>query len=523
MSRRTGAETGRVVDALDAVVELGPGRLDEAEVGDAATLRRRIDERLGRGDDLTVAALAGGTGVGKSALLNALLGGSVAREGVRRPTTAVPLAALDERGGAAEQLLDWLEIPERHAVGDRLPGGLVLLDLPDHDSVAEAHRRTAARLARRVDVLVWIVDPVKYARADTHDGPLAELTEHADVLLVVLNRVDELPGPEQIGAVRDDLRERLHAGGHGPTSVLTTSATTGEGIDQLRSALADLARRRSAAAARLVGDAAVLGQRLEAAIEELPTVTLGPQRLVPALLDAVEADRVAVEAAQLAHRDARRRSRSPLARAATSPLRRVVTAFGAPEGTTSGTQVRRQDVTDRIERAVARELGVAAAEGHTHLALDRAVLRASAEAAPDLLDAVGTAGPTPPRPGWPAALATLRLLAELTALSGGVWLAALGIVDWLRLPPLPTPDAVGAVPWPTALLLGGVILRVLLGLLSRWAATRAGERHGRRVARSIEREVRKVAEGRLLAPVRAEVADQDRLRAAIGALASTDG
>lgn len=523
MSRRAGADTGQVVAALDTVVELGPGRLDDGAVDEAAALRRRIDERLGRGDDLTVAALAGGTGVGKSALVNALLGDRVAREGVRRPTTAVPLAALAERGGPGERLLDWLEIPERREAADRLPDGLVLLDLPDHDSVADAHRRTAARLARRVDVLVWIVDPVKYARSDTHDGPLADLTAHADVLLVVLNRVDELAGPDEVALVRDDLHARLRAGGHGDARVLTTSAATGEGVDELRAVLAGITEQRSAAAARLVGDAVVLGQRLDAALEELPRVALGPDQLVPALLGAVEADRAAIEAAQLTHRDARRRSRSPLARAATSPLQRVASAFGAGAAATPEPQVRRRDVTDRTERAVARELGVAAATGRTHLALDRAVLRASAEAAPELLDVVGSAGPTPPPSRWPAVLATLRLLAELTALAGAVWLTALFVVDWLRLPELPTPDAIGAVPWPTALLLGGLVVRILLGLVSRAAARRAGDRHGRRVARRIERGVRELAEGRLLAPVRDEVAAQDRLRDAIGALASRSG
>jgi GTP-binding protein EngB required for normal cell division len=517
--RRAGADTGSVVEALDTVVALGPTRVDDGGVTEAAALRRRIEERLGRGDDLTVVALAGGTGVGKSALLNALLGTPLAREGVRRPTTAVALAAAQERGGPTDVLLDWLEVPERHEVGERLPAGLVLLDLPDHDSVADAHRRTAARLARRVDVLVWVVDPVKYARADTHDGPLAELTEHADVLLVVLNRVDEL-GSDAIDLVCDDLQARLRAGGHGEAEVLTTSAATGEGIEDLRTQLTAIAARRTAAAARLVGDAAVLGQRLAADLEDLPSLALGPDRLVPALLEAVEADRAAVEAAQLTRRHVRERSRSPLARAVTAPLRRVSRAFGVTGGQRPEEPVRRKAVTERTERVVARELGVVAAEGRTHGALDRAVLEASAEAAPDLLDVVGSAGPTPPPSRWPAAFAVLRLVAELTALVGAAWLTALFVVDWLRLPALPTPDAIGAVPWPTALLLGGVVVRLLLGGLSRVAARRAGDRHGRRVARRIERGIGAVAEGRLLAPVRAEVADQDRLRAAIGVLAS---
>jgi hypothetical protein len=518
--RRAGAGTAAVVGALDTVVELGPGRLDPELVEGAVALRARIDERLGRGDDLTVTAVAGGTGVGKSALVNAVLDRSLAREGVRRPTTAVAMAVAQERGGPTDALLDWLEVPERHVVEDALPDGLVLLDLPDHDSVADSHRRTSARLTQRVDVVVWVVDPVKYARSDAHDGPLGDLTAHADVLVVVLNRIDELDGPDEVALVCEDLRAKLRARGHGEAVLLATSATTGAGIAELRHELARIAARRTAAAARLVGDAVVLGRHLEAAVEDLPPLTLGTDRLVPALLEAVDADGAAVEAAELTRRDALRRSRSPLARGATAPLRRVAHAFVGRAATPVGGEPPHRDaVTERAERAVARELGVAAAAGRTHLALDRAVLEASHAAAPDLLDAVGSAGPTPPPSRWPVVPSTLRLLAELVALTGLVWLTALAVVDWLRLPELPTPDAIGAVPLPTALLLGGVGVWLLLGGLRRWAARRAGNRHGRRVRRRIERTVRDTADGRLLAPVRAEVAAQERLRGAIQVLA----
>jgi hypothetical protein len=524
VTRRRGAPTGEVAGALDVVGTLGPGRLDDELVAAATRLRIRIDERLGRGDALTVAALGGGTGVGKSALLNALLGRSVAAEGVRRPTTAVALAAAPDQDGPTTALLDWLEVPERHRVGDALPEGLVVLDLPDHDSVVDDHRRTAVRLAERVDVVVWVVDPVKYARADAHDGPLATLTAHADVLLVVLNRVDELADPSQVAAVADDLRARLLAGGHRDGRVLTTSAATGEGVAALREELTRLAAERTAAAARLAGDAAVLGRRLEDALEALPVLTVDARRVTPALLEAVDAHRAAVDAAALARRDVLQRARSPLARAVSAPIRGVFRAFvGSPAVTGAGVVTpSRASVTERTEAAVTRELGVDAAVGRTHGALDRAVRSASEAAAPDLLDAVGSAGLTPPRSRWPHLLAALRTLAELVAIAGAGWLTALAVVAWLQLPPLPTPDAIGAVPWPTALLLGGLLVRVVLGGLTRLLARVVAGRRGRAVSRRIDRAVREVAEDRLLAPVRAEVADQERLRRAVQDLAVAD-
>ena len=70
--------------------------------------------------------------------------------------------------------------------------GLVLLDLPDHDSVRLEHRLEVDRLVGLVDVLVWVLDPEKYADAAVHDRYLAPLAGHAGVLLVVLNQVDRL-------------------------------------------------------------------------------------------------------------------------------------------------------------------------------------------------------------------------------------------------------------------------------------------------------------------------------------------
>lgn len=518
-----GASPDTVARALDLVGTLGPGRLDDDAVADARDLRRRIDERLGRGDGLTVVAIGGGTGVGKSALVNALVGRPLAREGVRRPTTAVPLAAAAEQDAPTTALLDWLEVPERHTVGDALPDGLVLLDLPDHDSVVVPHRDTAARLAARVDAVVWVVDPVKYARADTHDGPLAAMTAHAEVLLIVLNRTDELAGPTEVEAIAHDLQGRLRAGGHQGDRVLATSAATGDGVPQLRAELERLAATRTAAAARLTGDGAVLGRHLLAAVDDLPELTLDLDALLPVLLDAVDGRRAAAEAAHLARRDALHRARSPLARAVTGPVRGAVRAFRGGPPVPAPTAPSRAATTPHVEAVVARAVGVEAAVGRTHGALDRAVRDASAAAVPDLLDAVAGAGLSPPPSRWPVVAAGLRGVAEIVLLAGAGWLTALAVVAWLQLPPLPTPRAVGDVPWPTALFAGGVLIRVALGALTRVLARAGAARHAIRVTRRVERGVRAVASERLLAPIEAEVADQRRLRDAVRALAQADG
>src|SRR5207253_1696815 len=103
--------------------------------------------------------------------------------------------------GGADELLEWLQIPARHrvvreglldgavpvarsalaagtspaaeghgkglALRSRLPGrtkevdlsGLVLLDLPDHDSTETSHHEEVDRVVALADVLVWVLDP----------------------------------------------------------------------------------------------------------------------------------------------------------------------------------------------------------------------------------------------------------------------------------------------------------------------------------------------------------------------------
>ena len=87
--------------------------------------------------------------------------------------------------GAAE-LLDWLGIPKRHQINrlgmldespdDRDLHGLVLLDLPDHDSTEVSHHLEVERLVKLADVLVWVLDPQKYADAAIHDRFLKPLS-----------------------------------------------------------------------------------------------------------------------------------------------------------------------------------------------------------------------------------------------------------------------------------------------------------------------------------------------------------
>jgi GTP-binding protein EngB required for normal cell division len=236
--------------------------LTEAEV-----LLRRSGERMRMSASHTVVALAGGTGSGKSSLFNALAGANFSPAGVTRPTTKHSHACVWGMEGAAP-LLDWLGVQRRHRYarasaldeGEASLTGMLLLDLPDHDSVVTGSAALVDRLVKLADMLVWVLDPLKYADASVHRGYLVPLAGHAAVTTVVLNQVDTL-SPDQAADCEADLRRLLDAEGLTEVPVLATSATTGAGLDELRRVLADAVAARQAITERIAADIDALLER----------------------------------------------------------------------------------------------------------------------------------------------------------------------------------------------------------------------------------------------------------------------
>jgi energy-coupling factor transporter ATP-binding protein EcfA2 len=245
----------------------GQGQADEAVAGfgqplldNADAVLKRAGERLRLSGSHTVIALAGGTGSGKSTLFNALSGATFSPPGVTRPTTRHVHACVWGIQGAGP-LLDWLNVQRRHRYarasvldsGESDLDGLLLLDLPDHDSVVTASMAAVDRLAKLADMVIWVLDPQKYADAAVHNRYLIPLAGHASVFTVVLNQIDTLP-PEQIRDCELDLRRLLDAEGLTDTPVLPVSARTGEGLGDLRALLIQTVRRNRAVTDRIAAD-----------------------------------------------------------------------------------------------------------------------------------------------------------------------------------------------------------------------------------------------------------------------------
>jgi GTP-binding protein EngB required for normal cell division len=245
---------GEKVTALREAAGFAAGRSPETAVAEALRVCRQVDHRLAFSGDECVIALAGATGSGKSSLFNALTGTQLAITGVRRPTTSQAMAAV-WGPKVPHELLDWLEVPVRQHLNDTDPqlSGLVLLDLPDHDSRATSHVVEVDRLVKLVDGFVWVLDPQKYADKALHDNYLKRLAPYADVMVFVLNQSDRLT-PEQAKEAVADLRELLNKDGLAKARIISTSALDGTGVGQLRTLVAGLASTKAMTASRLLHD-----------------------------------------------------------------------------------------------------------------------------------------------------------------------------------------------------------------------------------------------------------------------------
>lgn len=248
----------------------GPNGFDAALLEEAEELLARAGARLRLSAGHTVVALAGGTGSGKSALFNALAGAELSAVGVTRPVTSAPHACVWRMDGAGP-LLDWLGVPRRYRYrrssaldeGEESLSGLVLLDLPDHDSVVAGSTAEVDRLVGLADLMIWVLDPQKYADAAVHRRYLAPLAGHSAVTVVVLNQADTLAAHEAEECVAD-LRRLLESAAFREPRVIVTSARSGLGLDELRKVLGDAVSARQAASERIAADVDALMPRFAA-------------------------------------------------------------------------------------------------------------------------------------------------------------------------------------------------------------------------------------------------------------------
>lgn len=529
------------VQALREAVDASEGRLSPEVVQDAEQVLARAEERLQLSAEHTVVALAGATGAGKSAIFNRLVGSDIARTGRQRPTTAFPMAVVAENpdiAAGSDVLLRWLGVNERHntSVSKEHPNGLILLDLPDHDSVVTEHRMRADRVTERADLLIWVTSPQKYADGILHNEYLAGLKTNDASVVILLNQVDRLD-QKQTKAVLEDLKRLVREDGL-DAKVLATSAISGEGLDQVQALISRAVIKREASTLRMTADVRKAARSL---LDEMPTndgssndLRRAKARLLDTLDDAAGVP-IVVEAVRRASvRDAVAKTGWPPVRwlrvFRSDPLRVLgLRPTGDTQSKTKRTEpasgelvrsslptaspavrARVNSATRAYVEAASKELTPKGTEALNQRVVD------TGQSIPDDLDREVVRTVRIKSPAWWSAVDLFQWLFVAVAAVGGIWLLALAVMEYLRIPTqglIPTVElGPTEMPWPTLLLLAGIAAGVLLALISRILAGIGARRRANRVRKQLRSSVEDVANRLIVHEVDSELDEMRRAR-----------
>lgn len=424
-------------------------------------------------------------------------------------------------------LLDWLGVTRRTLVpaGESELSDLVLLDLPDHDSTEVSHRLTVDRLVELVDMLVWVVDPQKYADAALHDGYLKPLVDHAEVMVVVLNQVDRLT-TEQREVALADLRRLLDSQGLSRTRIMAMSAVTGEGVPELRAFLAEVAQAKAAKVQRFSADVTRRAGLLSAELGDgpVPKLTGGVvDRLNDSMAEAAAVP-VVVDGVLKAWRHRGTIATgwpmvSWMKRFKPDPLRKL--RLGLSPRELSPTDVSRTSLpkANSVQKAKMdaslRMVLDTATEGIPRGWSDqiRSVVRGNDKLLADRLDGAvaGTDLEMDRGHGWWVLATILQWLFFIALVVGVAWLALPFVLALAQVPvDLPLITWQG---WPiqTLLAVGGIAGGVLLALLSRVFVEAGARVKARQARKALTDAVGEVTAVEIVEPIQAEL---DRLVAA---------
>lgn len=510
-----GAALSTRLEALARFVRAAGSYLPAERLETSRQLLERATQRLVLSHQHTVVALAGTTGGGKSSLFNAIAGRQLSPVGVRRPTTGEAYACVWGPEGDAADLLDWLKIPPSHRfsldLNDAQVGlrGLVLLDLPDCDSVERDHADEVRRLLEMVDAVVWVVDPQKYADHAIHAEHLPRFRHHREVTVIALNQADLLSAAD-LESLLEDLRRLLAAGGLGETLAMGTSAVDAPaGLAQLRSWLERLAGGRRAAVQRLAADVDLSAEELTGLVgppmpdgvlerTALPELTDGLAQVagVGAVTEVVETSyrrRAAAVTGWPPLRWIERLRRQPLQRLPFRGPPASDQAFPVTEG------MSQRAAASLLARAVATQVA-----GELPGPWPDAVIAAARSRLGDLtqdLDRVAaTAAPHPTRtPAWWHGVAVAQWLATGVAVAGLTWLVVSWMQRWLDLSDETTDAA--ALPLPALLLGAGLLASVLVTGLAIPLVTTAARRARAETIGQLRSALSEVARDRVIEPV----------------------
>jgi predicted GTPase len=188
-----------------------------------------------------VVAFMGGTGVGKSSLLNKLSGQSIAKTGVERPTSR-EVTLFHHLSVSIEQLeekfpLQQIQIAQHTEEKNK---NVLWIDMPDFDSTEEKNKDIVMQWLPFIDVLIYVVSPERYRDNKAWQLLLSEGANHAWIF--VMNQWDR-----GVPAQLDDFKKQLaQAGFDNPLIFKTISIDQAvDELPQLQSTIQGIATEKT--------------------------------------------------------------------------------------------------------------------------------------------------------------------------------------------------------------------------------------------------------------------------------------
>lgn len=188
-----------------------------------------------------VVAFMGGTGVGKSSLLNKLAAQSIAKTGEERPTSR-EVTLYHHHSISIHQLEETFSLQQirlsQHS--KETNQNIIWIDMPDFDSTEQKNKAIVMQWLPFIDVLIYVVSPERYRDNKAWQLLLAKGANHA--WLFVLNQWDKAESAQY-----EDFKQQLALAGFDNPLIYKTVCTEqmGDELPLLQTTIESLATEKT--------------------------------------------------------------------------------------------------------------------------------------------------------------------------------------------------------------------------------------------------------------------------------------